>query len=66
MTNLSQKRILALKNLEVFWPLVQKLGIRFKNNCLAKIVLTSSICKQSLVNIDKRMATGERKTRVFL
>ena len=33
---------------------------------LAKIVLTSSICMQSLVEIDKRTATGERKIKSFL
>jgi len=33
---------------------------------VAKIVLTSSICMQSLVEIDKRTATGERKTSFFV
>ena len=33
---------------------------------VTKIVLTPSICLQTLVEIDKRTATGERKTRVFL
>ena len=37
-----------------------------KKLSVAKIVLTSSICMQSLVEIDKRTATGERKTQVFL
>jgi len=32
---------------------------------VAKIVLTTSICVQSLVELDKRSATGERKTKVF-
>jgi len=32
---------------------------------VAKIVLTSSIGMQSLVEIDKRTATGERKNKKF-
>jgi len=68
MTDLSQKRILALKNLEkCFWPLAPKLGIGSKNNWLWQKLYWRplSACKVWWRSINVRRQENE-KTRVFL